>query len=352
MKFIKEILRKISIGNITGNIGKIVVKKGKVLISVSNDMLRKRKDLNMFRMYFFNLNRFSSLNKKTPKLFNHKLDCKNIPEKLVNKPVCYIIKNMDFDGEIDFSLEENTIVIFENCTFRDKVKISGKGSVVFKTNTYYCPYVYGENKVSLLDIEAKNVTFEDEEFFNSSKETKQGKVYFGMKVSAGVVNIVRSQIDILSQNDIIDITSNRVNIEESKIYPNEMKAETKFFSLKHSLILGKDTKVSINADKSEIVNSKMACTEIKMETDIIDSSESSFEASKKIEVENEKCNSIKIKSPKIIYNRLNLRGGKVTINPKFIASLVEQYSFLNALQQIKEGKTLRIGTRKPINTLG
>ena len=109
MNLIKDLIRKISenysIGDITGNIGKISIKNDKVSILVSNDMLLKRKDRNLFSICFSNLDRFSSLNKKLPKELNRKLECKNIPERLINKPVHYTIKNMDFDGEINFSLE-------------------------------------------------------------------------------------------------------------------------------------------------------------------------------------------------------------------------------------------------------
>lgn len=356
MNLIKYLIRKIienySISNITGNLGKIGIKNDKVSILVSNDMLLRRRDRNLFSICFSNLDRFSSLNKKLPKELNRKLECKNIPERLINKPVHYTIKNMDFDGKIDFSLEENTTLTFENCTFRDSIKIRGKGKVIFRANTYICSNTYGKNTVPLLDIEAKDVTFQDEEFFNRAKESENRKVYFGMRINAGVVNIVDSQLDTLNPNNAIEIKSNRVNIETSKIYPKQMRVNTRFFSLKYSRILGKDTKVDISADKSEIKDSKIACTEIKMETDIIDSSESSLEASKEIEVENQGCNPIEIKSPKIIYNSLNLRGGKITINPRFIAALIEQYGLLNALLQIEEGKALRIGTRKPINSLG
>ena len=295
MNLIKEILRKISISDITGNIGKIRIESEKVSIFVSNDMLRRRKDLKIFRIYFSNLDGFNELYKGSL----NKLNRINIPEELANKPVHYIIKNMNFDGNIDFSLEENTTVTFENCTFKGCIKINGKGSVIFKANTYHCPYIYGNTITPFLDIETESVTFEDEDFYNSSKDTKQGRVYFGMKIIAKVVNIIRSQIDVLNPNNSIDITSDKLNVEESKIYPNKMTVDTKFFSLKHSRILGKDTNVDISAEKPKVENSKIACA-------------------------------------------------RIQINPKFLAALVKQGNPSNGLHQIQPGKTLCIENIKPV----
>lgn len=286
MSLIKEILVKKSISDITRNIGKIKIESDKVSISVSNFMIKSRKDSNKFRMYFSNLDRFSSL-------------YKGIPKELANKPVHYTIKNMNFDRDIDFSLEENTTVTFESCSFKGTIRINGKGNVVFKANTYHCPYIYGNTTIPFLDIETESVTFKDEDFYNSSKDTKQGRIYFGMKIIAKVVNIIHSQIDVLNPNTSIDITSDNVNVEESKIYPNEMTIDTKFFSLKHSRILGKDNEVDISAEKPKVENSKIACARIR-------------------------------------------------INPKFLAALVKQCNPSNGLHQIQPGKILRIGNRTPI----
>lgn len=299
MSLIKEILRKKSISDITRNIGKIRIESDVVSIAVSNFMLRERENSNIFSICFFNLDRFSSLHNGMPGELNHKSKCKNIPENFENKPVHYIIKNMNFDGDIDFSLEENTTVTFENCTFKGAIKINGKGSVIFKANTYHCPYIYGNTTIPFLDIETESVTFEDEDFYNSSKGAKQGRVYFGMKIIAKVVNIIRSQIDVLNPNNSIDITSDKLNVEESKIYPNEMTVDTKFFYLKHSRILGKDNEVDISAEKPKVENSKIACA-------------------------------------------------RIQINPKFLAALVKQCNPSNGLHQIQPGKTLRIGNRKPV----
>lgn len=299
MNLIKEILRKMSISDITRNVGKIKIESDKVSISVSNFMIKSRKDSNKFRMYFSNFDRFSSLYKGIPKELNCKLKCRNIPKELANKPVHYTIKNMNFDGDIDFSLEENTTITFKNCTFKGTIKINGKGNVVFKANTYHCPYIYGNTTIPFLDVETESVTFRDEDFYNSSKDTKQGRVYFGMKIIAKVVNIIRSQIDVLNPNNSIDITSDKVNVEESKIYPNEMTVDTKFFSLKHSRILGKDNEVDISAEKPKVENSKIACARIR-------------------------------------------------INPKFLAALVKQCNPSNGLHQIQPSKTLCIENRNPI----
>lgn len=122
---IYEMLRMYVAKRVTHNLGKIEITDDEVICYVDEKKLKKQmKDSSLLNRYRIILH-FIPKDNETYKLYN------------VNKPVHYIIRNVDFDKEINImSAMKDCHVTFENCTFKTCISIEFADRLTFINNTY------------------------------------------------------------------------------------------------------------------------------------------------------------------------------------------------------------------------
>lgn len=191
---------------------------------------------------------------------------KNIQKLKLNKPVHYIIENINFDRMLELYSNNNTKVIFKNCIFNKGMQVWAD-NLVFENNKYiydgidnlYSNYFFHSNHIGEL-------TFKDENFIN---------LYKGKKGECNNFNI--------------DVCTDKINIINSKISTENIKA------------------LKINSKRTNITNSIIEVNELNLTSDSINCSDSSITASEGVIIENENNDfECEISSPIIFYNDKDL----------------------------------------------
>jgi len=121
-KKIYEILRKYVAKKATGNLGRIIIYDDKIVCFVDGRKLKKKeKRIHRYNLIF----KCIPLNEEIYTTYN------------VDKPVHYIIRNVEFDREINIMAStKNCHVTFMNCTFTGAVEIDFADQIQFINNTY------------------------------------------------------------------------------------------------------------------------------------------------------------------------------------------------------------------------
>lgn len=117
-----ELLRKYVAWRATGKLGKIEILQDEIICYVNKNKLKKKeKYIHRSNLIF----KCIPLKKEIYKTYN------------LNKPVHYIIRNINFDREINIMASmKNCHVTFENCTFTGALEIDFADHLTFKNNTY------------------------------------------------------------------------------------------------------------------------------------------------------------------------------------------------------------------------
>jgi len=122
---IYEILSKYVAKRATHNLGDVVITDDEIICYVDEKKLKKKmKDsslLNRYRIMFHSIPK----DDETYKIYN------------INKPVHYIVRNVDFDKEINIAAAmRDCHVTFENCSFKTCIEIDFADHLTFKNNAY------------------------------------------------------------------------------------------------------------------------------------------------------------------------------------------------------------------------
>lgn len=119
---IYEMLRNYVARKATGNLGKVVINDNEIICYVDGKKLKnKEKYIHRYNLIF----RCIPLGEETYKTYD------------IDKPVHYIIQDVDFDREINIMASViNCHVTFENCTFTGAVGIDFADHITFIDNTY------------------------------------------------------------------------------------------------------------------------------------------------------------------------------------------------------------------------
>ena len=198
-KVLYKVVRKLAIQEFTDYLGKIEEYDDKIVCHVNNIKLRRYKESPYYDI-----------------CFRHYLDKETLKKHKLDKPVYYVIENMNFDRMLKFTSLPNTHVIFKNCKFNDAINIMYADNVTFENNKYYNKYnLYLFNKC-FLEGRFCNLEFINENFINSEEE--QLKNYFGINVTVDNLKIKNSQICVNEKNGEISLkVRENLIIEDSKI---------------------------------------------------------------------------------------------------------------------------------------
>lgn len=225
---IYEILRKYIARRATGNLGRIVIHDDKIVCFVDGRKLKnKEKYTHRYNLIF----KCIPLNEEIYKTYN------------VDKPVHYIIRDVEFDREINIMAStKNCHVTFMNCTFTGAVEIDFADQIKFINNTYnaqnyknfFSIHKEGEfcistrankneiNKIEFLDDKI-DVVYTDAISTSTEKERKDPTLeiwLYAKEINIFKTDIVNAKsIDIgtdeLFLNDL-NITSEEIEISSTK----------------------------------------------------------------------------------------------------------------------------------------
>lgn len=229
---------------------------------------------------------------KVYKYNNKTFDCVAVDDL---KDVYYIFNNIFFGDETVID-GRGAKLIFRNCTFNYLFKVLNANYVEIENNKYT---FYGFMDKNYVDLTALEIMIKNNDFTNTSLAKKIDKPVVDINLVADKINVDNSIL--CSEFD------GNINIMANKLYLNK------------SVINGP----SIYLMADDLVTTKTI-----------------FVASKKIEVDNKKCNFMSsIKSPIVIYNGIMLNSSDskiVEMNKKKEELLNARIKLINELRLIKE----------------
>lgn len=256
---IYEMLRKYVAKRATHNLGKVEITDDEIICYVDGKKLKKVMEergafLNRYRITFH----YIPQNDEMCKLYN------------INKPIHYIVRNIDFDKEISISAAmKNCHITFENCSFTTCVEIDFADHLTFKNNTYrpqenkyFSIYKAGEFCISTYDrINEVNKL----EFINNKIYVPaiKGIPLMNMNDKKNVITpVTKSKLQlwlyakevILNNSDIIDaksleIGANTLHLENEYLISEEIEIKANKIILYNAKI--KSDVVTIDSSKIE-----------------------------------------------------------------------------------------------------
>lgn len=262
-KKIYELLRKYVAKRATGNLGRVVINKDEIVCYVDGRKLKKKEKylIHRYELIF----RCIPLKEEIYKTYN------------INKPVHYIIQDVDFDREINIRTSvKNCHVTFENCTFTGAISIDFADRITFINNAYnaqnyknyHSIHKEGEfcisttsnkneiNKIEFLNDDI-NVYYQETislfKMIDKSPKKKVKKSILEMWLYAK--NLELSNADIINAKSI-EIEADNLLIEDSNVSAQEIEINTDNIKLDNTEI--KVDTISIETKKID-----------KQDTDII-----------------------------------------------------------------------------------
>lgn len=269
------------------NIGRIVETDDKIICYVEQDALDKYKGNKP--IYGINL-----------KGMNQGVDKETVEAFGLNKPVYYVFDGINFSSALRFS-STWCDVIFKNCTFDKNIGIIWGREITLENNKYKdsCDvYFYGDCFLTAGTV--KKLTFINETFVNSSLLAKYpyNDTVFGMKIQAGEVEFIDSTI--VCQND---------------------------------------GGVSINAKKTKLENSAFIGQNIIIESESIESNNTSITAKKIFSIENSSRDfDGEVKASRVVYNGvvLSTNGEKINVNEYNSKLIQARRKLVQELKRIRD----------------
>lgn len=210
---IYEMLRMYVAKRVTHNLGKVEITDDEVICYVDEKKLKKQMKETV-------LNRYN--------IMLHSIPFKEEIYKIykLDKPVHYIIKNVNFGKEINvMASTKNCHVTFENCNFKSWIAISFADYITFKNNTYnvsdyrhiYSIVPHGEFHISTRRItEVNKLEFINDKIKVDSAEIIQAKNI--NDISKKKSNTKKGIIEMwLYAKEISFINSEMINIESLEL---------------------------------------------------------------------------------------------------------------------------------------
>lgn len=257
-KKIYELLRNYVARRATGNLGKVVIHNDEIVCYVDGRKLKKKeKYIHRYDVIF----KCIPLKEEIYKTYN------------INKPVHYIIQDVDFDREINIRTSiKYCHVTFENCTFTGAISIDFGDHITFINNTYNAQNyknfrsIHKEGEFCISTRANKN-EINKIEFTNDSidicypetialyklidKSPKKKEVNPTLEIWLYAKNLELSNADITNAKSI-EIGADNLLIEDSNISSQE---------------------IEINADNIILDNTEIKVDTISIETNKIDKQE-------------------------------------------------------------------------------
>ena len=227
--FIKDIRKRIfhfykrrTLRIVTNGMGKVEITDDKIVCYVNNDIIRGKYEKNSGEIVFYGVDSYE------PSLLH---------TYSIDKPVYYIIENMKFDHGLKFLARNNTCILFKNCIFERFVNIPWADQVIFENNQYFDLYpMYYPDKKCFFTANLKYLTFINDHFTNSQFDHHPTR--FGIKADVWNLNVDHSQFG----DDIgeIDIKSKKINIIDSSFDCSNLIIQSKILNVCDSEIKARD----------------------------------------------------------------------------------------------------------------
>jgi len=275
IKNLSNLVRKLIIIDITGNLGKIVEDEDKIICYIKKSRCKKE-----IYHYTIACKGISKKNKALSKKYN------------INKPICYVIDGLEFkkDGVYIFGYNDCEVII-KNCTFDINlhlyININGKCTI---ENTMINPY-------QRLSIYAKELIIKDMDINNPFKYVIDNLCIF------------------LGADKKLEINNSFIGKIKEK------------------------TNISLYGTKQiEIYNSKISGEVVECKTQkLISGKKSTIEGNKKVDLKINDFYQINIISPTINYNGniINNKNKSITLNKIKDKLKLKRFELIELLKEIK-----------------
>lgn len=224
-----NILKKDVMKIMTNNLGKVVEEEDKIICYVEKKKCKENK-------YHYTIPCFGNA-------FEH--NYKDLARKLnLDKPICYIIENIDFDKRVSIFGYNDCEVIIRNCNFEQGIygHINSKCTI---DNSYIKAFL-DNTSISAKNLTIQNMTIKNELYSNCQ-----------LKFSADEkLEIIDSNIGKLNEQTTIILESgNNINLVNAKIESDviAVKAKNIYTDEKSNLITDK---LNINIEEFNNLNIK------------------------------------------------------------------------------------------------
>ena len=138
----------------------------------------------------------------------------------LNKPVCYVIRNIDFGkGQVTI-YGDNCKIIIDSCKFNDGLLIRQNGKCILKNSFIKCSDILSIN-ASSLKLENTNIS-NNFSFFNNDKtdlslKTNRDIEFVNSKLLKNGRNIEELRIQKLTDNHTINLLNNEIQNKNNEI---------------------------------------------------------------------------------------------------------------------------------------
>ena len=311
------LLRNYLLKDITGNLGKVEITYDKIVCYVNNKKLKKTKKRVFFPAYEL--------------LIRSRKMC---PEEIldaykINKPIEYIIKDMNFKTSIKVIAPKDTTIKFFNCNFNREICILSGGEIILENNQYCDEDLCYLSGTFFYAKDVKKLKFVNDKFINQSEDKIKTK--FGMKIDVDNLEMINSIFELSNSDGSISISSNDVYINNSYIKGNK--------------------EVYIKAN-----NLKASYTRVNLETKfIIENKNNNHDFLNSNEphcfyvIDNEKNNyNMDVICPKFIYNGINLNK-YFSSNSKRLELKSERTILIKKLKELREDCVKIISNENTLN---
>lgn len=288
---------------INGFIKKINIEDHKIVFYIDNNKLDENKSETLGYNCSFNDTSIFKYNKSV------------ITKNNLNKPIYYVIENMDFDDKVSFNIN-NVHLILRNCIFTHQVELYGTGEVILENNVYLT-----QDKHILIDNPFIKINT------NSIKFNNENLKSLSLDVKANTTEIINSTFEI---EDRINIESEEIDIISSKISCPDISINTKTLDIYKGVLTSENGTLDINANESFLDSSCLYTSLISLNSNKIESKRTRIISKNGIILENINKDKIEnICAPIIINN-----GQLETSNTELILS-IKRNKLLNTLRNIK-----------------
>lgn len=254
-KKIYEILRKQVARMATYKLGKIEITDDEIICYVDGRKLKKKeKYLHRYNLVFKMVNPLKELYK----IYR------------VYKPVHYIVKNVDFDMEVNIQTStRNCHVTFENCSFTSGIGMDFADHITFKNNTYkardykdyyslvpegkfYISTKANKNEVNQIAFLNDKISVEDTPIIPVVRATDINKKPFPKRTKESTIEIwlYGKEITLIASEIVnakkIEIGTDKLNLNYANISAEEIEIDAKNIESYHCETTS--DVISINAD--------------------------------------------------------------------------------------------------------
>ena len=224
-----NILKKDVIKTITNNLGKVVEEEDKIICYVKKKKCKEDK-------YHYTIPCFGNA---------YQYNYKELAQKLkLNKPICYIIENIDFDKSVSIFGYNDCEIIIRNCNFEQGIygHINSKCTI---DNSYIKAFL-DNTSISAKNLTIQNMTIKNELYSNCQ-----------LKFSADEkLEIIDSNIGKLNEQTTIILESgNNINLVNAKIESDVIAVKAKAISANEKGNLIAD-KLNLNIEEFNNLNIK------------------------------------------------------------------------------------------------